>query len=239
MSGTQYPVIRIGVSLSDDAGERGDHDDMMVSVDLKVLQLICSRLCHDLAGPVGAVNNGIELVAELGEADAEAMALIGESARETARRLQYHRVALGFSSGAANSRREIHGLAANYFSNGRIVLDWLPGESEAALALTDGEGKLLLNLFLLAAEALPRGGAIGVHWPESPDGSDFVVTARGDDARVTAEMRTAFDAGTGVDDLTARSAQGYFTARLAESMAATLTLDDSRSGEIALSARMA
>jgi len=212
---------------------------MTVSVDLRVLQLICSRLCHDLAGPVGAVNNGIELIAELGEADPEAMALIGESAKETARRLQYHRVALGFSSGAANSRREIHGLAANYFGNGKIALDWSPSESEAAMALTDGQAKLLLNLLLLAAEALPRGGAIGVHWPASPEGSDVVVTARGDGARVTAEMRTAFDASTGVDDLTARSVQGYFAARLAESMAATLMLDDSRPGEIALYARVA
>ena len=75
---------------------------MSLSVDLRVLELVCSRICHDLVSPVGAVNNGIELIREMADDDApssglesEALALIAHSAEQGSRRLRVLRIAYG------------------------------------------------------------------------------------------------------------------------------------------------
>ncbi len=69
---------------------------MDVKVDPRVIELLCSRLCHDLISPVSAINNGFELIAEFGdEMRGEAMSLMGDSAREAARRLKFFRIAFG------------------------------------------------------------------------------------------------------------------------------------------------
>ena len=36
--------------------------EMDQQIDLRVAELMASRLCHDLVGPIGAVNNGLELM---------------------------------------------------------------------------------------------------------------------------------------------------------------------------------
>ena len=179
---------------------------MSVTIELRVLQLLCSRLCHDLAGPAGAVINGIELVEEFGEADAEAMALIASSARTVSRRLQYHRVAFGLAEGAANSSDECRNLATQLLDGGKIALEWQ--SSEGNVALSDSASKLLLNMILLAVESLPRGGRIEVALAPSGGGVSASVLARGDGARPTEEVSLVAAADSGTGDLTNQSAIG-------------------------------
>src|SRR3989338_6812275 len=63
---------------------------MAARFDLLLAQLVCSRLCHDLAGLTGAIANGADLVAESPSgADAEALALFGQSARQAKPRIGF------------------------------------------------------------------------------------------------------------------------------------------------------
>ena len=127
---------------------------MTVSIDLRVLHLLCSRLCHDLVGPVGAINNGVELVREFGAGnDEEAMDLVASSASQAAERLKFFRVAYGMAAGTARTVRDAGGLTDAIIETGRMTLDWPADEGIAATELNEGSIKLLLNMVLLAAEA--------------------------------------------------------------------------------------
>ncbi|WP_300295046.1 histidine phosphotransferase family protein [Ferrovibrio sp.] len=127
---------------------------------LDLVALICSRLCHDLAGSIGAVNNGVELLAE--ETDAmmreEAIGLIAQSANDAARRLAFFRLALGASGGVQDPMAldELSRVAHSYFAGGRLSLV-LPRDN---VELPKPLGKALLLGLALAGQALPRGGTM-------------------------------------------------------------------------------
>lgn len=135
---------------------------MRVSVDLAVLELVCSRLCHDLVGPVGAATNGIELLRDMGGNQHEdILDMTDESARTAWRRLEFFRVAFGYGGGRSGwSEQELEALAAGMLRDTRVTLDWRHNGHPSSI---DGRGgKLLLNLIFLIAEAMPRGGEVSV-----------------------------------------------------------------------------
>ncbi len=127
---------------------------------LDLASLLCSRLCHDLMSPVGALNNGIELLAD--ETDPEmrekCLELLGDSARATANKLKFFRLAFGAGGGfgdeidAAEARTALEGL---FGSEGKIELGWVVEDEK----LPKGAIRLLLNLALLAGDALVREGS--------------------------------------------------------------------------------
>ena len=95
--------------------------------DLRLSQLVCSRLCHDLVGAAGAVNAGLEILAEMGGLDDSAMALATNSGLEMTRRLAFFRVAFG-AGGAGRSGAEVsvmRKIAAEYLEAGNVDLDWV------------------------------------------------------------------------------------------------------------------
>ncbi|MEO6360235.1 MAG: histidine phosphotransferase family protein, partial [Sphingomicrobium sp.] len=131
----------------------------MKSVDLA--SLLCSRLCHDLMSPVGALNNGLELLAD--EQDPamrdKCLELLGESARASANKLKFFRLAFGAAGGFGESvdTREAHSALSGLFGpERRIELGWIVADSK----LPKGAIKLLLNLALIAGDALVRGGRL-------------------------------------------------------------------------------
>ena len=182
-------------------------------IDLRVAELLCSRLCHDLISPIGAVTNGIELIEEEGgRIAADALDLAGRSARQASRLLQFYRIAFGLGGGVTASRlAEVRDLAEGFFSASRHRLDW-PGDPEAALP--GGLGKLILNIVLVAADCLPRGGRIGVATQGSEGWTAAAVTAEGD-VRVSEELRAAMSEAADPAALTPRTVQAYFTALVA------------------------
>jgi histidine phosphotransferase ChpT len=147
----------------------------MASENPDLVALICSRLCHDLAGSIGAVNNGVELLAE--ETDAgmreEAIGLIAQSASDAAKRLSFFRLALG-ASGSMNepmAYAEFTRVAKTYFEGGKLSL-LLPAITEP---LPKPLGKALLLGLSLAAQALPRGGSLSL----VKDGAAWLIRAEG------------------------------------------------------------
>lgn len=161
---------------------------MTSSDDLRLAELLCARLCHDLSGPVGAASAGAELFEDLGgDVDAETMALVAESAAGAAARLKFFRQAFGPAASAPQPSASLRELIDAYFrtavsaASPGLVLDWRSDEPSL-----DGEtARLLLNLVLIAKDCLPRGGGIAV----TARGRALVVVARGEPMSLTDEAR--------------------------------------------------
>ena len=172
--------------------------------------LLCSRLCHDLLSPVGALNNGLELLTD--ETDeamrARVFDLLNESARTSANKLKFFRLAFGAAGGfgemvdAREAKLAIEGLIAD---NKRITLDWLV-ESER---LPKSAIKVVLNLALIATEALARGGTLAVGGEENDGHVEVVVQIEGQRIVLDPELRATLTQGAQEGGVTARAAATF------------------------------
>ena len=202
---------------------------MAKKIDVLLAELLTSRLCHDLVGPVGAVNNGLELLEDdgIGMAD-DAFKLVAKSAAQTSDLLQFYRLAYGLAGNRQGpDLTQTAGLCGKFLSHGKIDLSW--PQTAAPAELPDGGGKLLLNLVALAAECLPRGGNLSVTLEAGPVGGDsglvLEVRASGTDAGLREDLATGMDDSAAIEDLTPRNVQGYFTRTLAAAFGTDLQID--------------
>lgn len=211
-----------------------------MDIELKTAQLLVSRICHDLAGGISALGTGAELLAdeatmtEGGVADADAVALIASSAKQSSHRLQFLRTAFGQGGGADEriAMNELRSLTHGLLEGSRVSLVWQDDGAHIAL----GAGKLLLNLCLIGSEALPRGGVINISSAHVDGHLGFAVAARGDGARLTAEFHQAMAVDVDPQTLTSRTVNGHFTAVLAAQLAAELEIQADEGLEVRLSA---
>ena len=178
--------------------------------------LLCSRLCHDLLSPVGAMNNGLELLAE--ETDPEmrdrCLELLTESARTSANKLKFFRLAFGAAGGFGDvvdtreAKAAIEGLLGD---NARIEIGWLvetPTLPKTAI-------KVLMNLVLMAGDSLVRGGRLDIG-AEAIDGTtEIVVRAEGPRLVLDPELRTALCGEADEAALTPRAAAAWLVHMLA------------------------
>ena len=128
-------------------------------IDLRIVELLCSRLCHDLISPISAVNNGVELMNELGpDALDDTVTLIEQSGQQAANKLKCFRIAYG-ASGNETPLSDVRDTAIKYFYDSKTTLEWT---KDSVAADKHGIGKVILNMILLAAETLAGVGAISV-----------------------------------------------------------------------------
>ena len=193
------------------------------ALDLRILELLTARLCHELSGPIAAINNGVELLVDepalAGDgADPgfvlDAIALVGDSATRAASRLQFYRFAYGFGGGGLMAGSAPNELVTRFFEKTRIACDY--GESIQMLPL-DWQ-RLACNLLLTGAEALSRGGNLVL--AAGPNGIN--VDAIGDFVALSPETSAALTLATPIAALTSRSVQAYFTGLLAETLGGRL-----------------
>lgn len=197
-----------------------------VGMDLRLAQLLCARVCHDLIGAAGAIQTGLELLAEDGADQTDIFDLIGLSGRQLNRRLAFYRLAFGMSGQSRDSRAlgEARRLAEGFLEGGRVTLRW---EVDAA-ALGDGrlgdhETRLLLCAILVAAEGLPRGGELAVSLRCSETaGARLAVRAGGAAAAIPDAVAAALSGGAGLDAVTARTVPAYYLGLQARSRAASV-----------------
>ncbi len=189
--------------------------------------LLCSRLCHDLLSPVGALNNGLELLAD--ETDPEmrqrCLELLSESARASANKLKFFRLAFGAAGGfgetvdTREARAAIEGL---FGDNHRVSLGWLVEDG----VLPKPAIKVLLNLSLIAGDALVRGGQLDIGAELREDMVEIVV--RGDGPRIVLdpELRTALGGSAADAVITPRAAAAYLVHALVAENGGTLQVSD-------------
>jgi len=191
-------------------------------IGLAAVELLASRLCHDLIGPVGAIGNGLELLAEESSRFAgETVTLVTRSAERTAAMLALFRAAFGAAGGQPGfGLGDAQRVIADALAGGKITLDW-PEETEAGPL---GAAKLVLVMLLVATETLPRGGRIAVRTSQDRD-FFATVTASGVGVRLTPELRAALDPTAAAASLSTRSIHAYFAAHLCRRQRATLRVD--------------
>src|SRR5271166_537125 len=181
---------------------------------LDLAALLCSRVCHDVISPVGAIVNGLEVLD--GEEDADmravAMDLIKKSAVSASARLQFCRLAFGAagSLGASIDTGDAENVARGLIGSERTALRW---NAERRLAPKNAV-KLLLNLCLIAAGAAPRGGILTVDLDGEGDALTMKVEARGANVRLS-HAAAGFLSGGPVETIDAHTIQPYYTTLLA------------------------
>jgi histidine phosphotransferase ChpT len=179
-------------------------------------ELLCARLCHDIVGPVGAINNGIELLEEAGGGlDPESFELTKSSAEVAARRLKFLRVAFGVARDDRFPGAEAREIAKGWFAEGRARLEWPEPPAEAAASVPVERLRLAFNLLLLARDSLPRGGVVRVESGPEDGSESLVVAALGERARLSKPVGEILRGRIAVTDLNARLVQAFFATQLA------------------------
>ena len=183
--------------------------------DFDLAALLCSRLCHDLIGPVGAIGNGLEVLEDEQDASMreQALELVGQSAEQAVRKLRFYRLAFGAATGGGADVAEARRAAEEMFADSKIKLAW---PSDAA-PLERPQLKLLMNLVLAGAEALPRGGELTV------DPLGLAVEARGQNARLSDAAEGALRGGG--EAVQAKVAPVLLAARLAQRLGRAIEVD--------------
>ncbi|MDI6027238.1 histidine phosphotransferase family protein [Corticibacterium sp. UT-5YL-CI-8] len=174
--------------------------------------LLCSRVCHDIISPVGAINNGLELLDE-GGADEDAMRLIRASARNASARLQYARIAFGAagSAGMLIDTGDAEQVANAFFKNEKPELVWNGTRS----LLPKNKVKLILNLLLVSNSSIPRGGKIVVTLENLDTSPKISIASRGTMLRVPPKFLELQSGQKPEEPIDAHSVQFYYTLLMA------------------------
>jgi len=197
----------------------------MNSVDLA--SLLCSRRCHDLLSPVGALNNGIELLAD--EQDPEmrerCLELLAESARASANKLKFFRLPFAAGGGFGDeidTRQAKRALEGLYGADKHIELGWMVADDK----LSKGAVKLLLNLAMIAGDALVRGGRLDVGAERRDETLELVIRAEGPRILLDPKLRETIARGHSGGEVEPRAAGAWLAYALAEEAGGTIQLSD-------------
>lgn len=174
--------------------------------------LLCSRVCHDIISPVGAINNGLELLDE-GGADEDAMNLIRISARNASSRLQFARIAFGAagSAGMQIDTGDAEAVAHAFMKGEKPEFEWVGVRA----LLPKNQVKLVLNLILVANAAIPRGGKLRVQLDDLETQPKLTLVAGGPMVRVPAKFLELHSGNRSEEAIDAHAVQPYYTLLLA------------------------
>ena len=186
--------------------------------ELDFAALLCSRLCHDLISPVGAISNGIEI---LGDEDdemmrQEVMKLLETSAAQTSNRLKFYRLAFGAAGGIGSQVpiRDARNAAISLFDGAPINLAWNSEIGE----LNKNAVKVLLNMILVASESLIRGGDLMVNISATGDKVHLEVTVRADRVIFQDKARDMICGNAENAEMDPKLAPAYLAANVAKEM---------------------
>jgi len=183
--------------------------------DIEFSALLCSRLCHDLVSPVGAIANGLEILDD--EEDdrmrAEVMSLLAKSAEATSARLKFFRLSFGAAGGFGERvpLSEAEDAVRGLYASGNVDLVW---KSDAGI-MDKAAMKLILNMVLVAGESLVRGGRLVIDICDQSPVPDVTVSVRGDRVIFQDSVRKALLDEICEDEIETKSAPAFLAARIA------------------------
>jgi histidine phosphotransferase ChpT len=182
---------------------------------LDLAALLCSRVCHDLISPTGAIVNGLEVLEEDGDADMKTFALdlIKKSAKTASARLQFCRLAFGAAGSAAAQidLGDAEAMARGFIEDEKVKLTWkLP-----RALLAKNRVKLLLNMLVIAGGTIPRGGTLVVEPVGEGEDMGFRITASGLNARIPQAVPGLLEGSSESGTIDAHAVQPFYTGLLA------------------------
>ena len=195
---------------------------------LDLAALLCSRVCHDLISPVGAIVNGLEVLEESKDEETKefALDLIKKSAGTASAKLQFCRIAFGAagSAGAQIDSGDAEKVSRGFLEDEKTKIDWtLP-----RLLLPKNRVKLLLNMLLIAQQGIPRGGRLSVTPVGEGEAMGFKVSATGTNAKVPPNA-SLMSGEIGEEGIDAHRIQPFYAGLLAK--ACGLTTSAAMEGE--------
>ncbi len=190
---------------------------------LDLAAMMCSRVCHDVIGPVGAINNGLEVLEDEKNEDMRAFALdlIKKSAVQASAKLQFARLAFGAgsTSGSMLALGDVEDVARGFVESDKMGLVW-----NAPPAMVDKDrAKLVANMLMIAANTIPRGGTVTVDADGEPMG--FTVTCDGVNARIPSGVNEILAGELPEDGIDAHWIQPFHTYLLARQAGLTVRLE--------------
>jgi histidine phosphotransferase ChpT len=190
---------------------------------LELAALLCSRVCHDLISPVGAIVNGLEVLDDNPKPDDRefALDLIRKSAKTASARLQFCRLAFGAagSAGAQIDLGDAQAMARGHIEDGKTSIVWnLPH-----VLLPKNRVKLLLNMMVIAQQTIPRGGVLTVDAIGEGETMGFRITATGLNARLPQNIAELLSPSHDAS-VDAHAVQPYYTRLLAQACGLKVTL---------------
>jgi histidine phosphotransferase ChpT len=182
---------------------------------LDLAALLCSRVCHDVISPVGAIVNGLEVLEDENDPEMRnfALELIKKSAHTASARLQFCRLAFGAagSAGASIDTGDAEKVARNLFVDDRTKLEW----NAVRALMPKNKVKLILNMCLIAAATIPRGGVITVTITDVDGHTDLSVHTKGPHLRLADHVPALMAGEPRTDHVDAHGVQAFYTGLIA------------------------
>jgi histidine phosphotransferase ChpT len=199
--------------------------DPITLSSLDLAALLCSRVCHDLISPAGAIVNGLEVFEESKDEETKTFALdlIKKSAGVASARLQFCRIAFGAagSAGAQIDLGDAGSVAKGFIEDEKVKLTWnLP-----RVLLPKNRVKLVLNLLLIAIQSIPRGGALVVDPIGEGETLGFRISATGLNARLPQTAIELLNGGTAERGIDAHAIQPFYAGLLARECGMTVKIE--------------
>ncbi len=197
----------------------------MVTLDaLDLAALLCSRVCHDVISPVGAIVNGLEVLDEEKDESMRGFAqdLIRKSAKQASARLQFARIAFGAagSAGSAIDTGDAEQVARGFIQDDKVTLTW----EGPRLLMPKNRVKLLLNLLIVGTSTIPRGGQLSALIDGDGETGRFVIRTKGIKLRIPAHIEALIAGASASGNVDAHGIQPFFTGLTARAAGMAVTL---------------
>jgi histidine phosphotransferase ChpT len=182
---------------------------------LELAALLCSRVCHDLISPAGAIVNGLEVLEDGGDEETKkfALDLIKKSAKTASARLQFCRIAFG-AAGSASAQvdtGDAETMARGFIEDEKTKITW----NVPRTLLPKNRVKLLLNMLVIATQTIPRGGTLTVDAVGQGDATGFRIVAVGLNARIPQHVPLLLEGNSESGTVDAHAIQPFYTGLLA------------------------
>lgn len=198
----------------------------MSSCDTRLAEMLCTRLCHDLTGPIGALANGAEFLADDDfSMQGQAVELISQSAEQAVNRLQFYRSAYGMVKTPGEAvLSDVKNLIYDFFSGTKVSLDWPDSLTDALnISISRKMARLLQNMAIIASSTLIRGGIVSIRIQEESGKKIVSVSASGLKVKWDTEQEQVIAGSIGIDDVKPSTVQLFYTTKLSEIIGATIT----------------
>ncbi len=196
--------------------------------EINIAELLCTKLCHDLAGPVTGLCNGTELLEENQQEMLEsAIKLISSSSKEAMNRLKMLRLAYGSAVDGDMENKEFMEVVSSYFSGSKISIEWVAGSKDVGL-LDRKKAKLLANLTLTVSSLLAFGGIMKI----TCGSEDFSFNAHAERMKNDEIFESLFIKNSSPETIDTKNIGVFYSWKLAKNM--SVTFDNKKEGNLIL-----
>ena len=185
--------------------------------------LLSARICHDLISPIGALGTAIEVLDDDSnvEMHEDAMGLVRLSSKQAGAKLRFLRLAFGAGGSAPGviGVDELKSLTSDMYEGGKATISW----GDCVDGIEKNTARLLLNLVMLAVQAVPRGGDVVISATEANGATTVSLAATGPKSRLDANVEKTLAGKAPEDGFDGRTIQPFYAGMIARELKGSVT----------------